>query len=916
MKSSLSRVSLLTSVLLFIGNSGCFTRETARESAKQRPESLDSIVGPLNPSRPITRRKRAVFPPDITADIVLGGLFPVHSRLETAVGQTCGELSSERGVQRLEAMIFAIEEVNKNTTLLPNLTLGALIHDTCGTDTIGLEETLEFIMDSLSRQNLPTQQCSGVDENFNKTLLAGVIGAASSSVSIQVANLLRLFKMPQISYASTSPDLSNKHRYDFFMRTVPSDAFQARVIRDVIRALNWSAVFTVNSKGNYGERGIEEFHMLAKEANICVVEAVTIEHSFTAEAFDDVIRRFMRETGMRGVVLFCTDNDIRKLLNAAERVQAEGRFSWIASDYWGTRHGLVKGRESLAKGAITITLRSIPHTEYREYFTSLTPTNYSKANPWFEEFWEKNFKCKLTGNSSTCPANTSLYKEMYIDNKVPFVIDAVRAFATGLDVLYRNKCPNTDGLCEDLMRQNNGEELMSILQNISFQGVSGEVKFDSQGDATGMYDVFTFNQTESGYNYIRVATWDGGLHFVDPALQAGGLDLGGEGVLLNPSGVQSSCGEPCSRGYYRKLRRDKACCWTCLPCGKDEYVKDLTGCGRCTELERPDPTRTGCVLLPLRYLSDSWSIMVTCFATVGIICVLGVSVIFIMFSETPLVKASGRELTATLLIGLFLCYVEGIMLILRPSVFVCGLQRFGVGFAPCVCYAALLIKTNRIARIFAKSERSTKPPDFINPASQLLILAAVVGVEVVLAGVGLGYWSPKQIEKFPTKSDILSTCNIQDYDLVVAMSYNVLLILLCTMYAFRTRKTPANFNEARYIGFAMYTTCVIWLALLPVQIGVNDKDYKTLTLSINVTLNATTLLLCVFGPKVYIVLFRPTRNIRSRSLNVWRKDSETQSTPASGKASERKSSQFEELGVDNLAIHVKSTSGSIISTYL
>lgn len=262
--------------------------------------------------------------------------------------------------------------------------------------------------------------------------------------------------------------------------------------------------------------------------------------------------------------------------------------------------------------------------------------------------------------------------------------------------------------------------------------------------------------------------------------------------------------------------------------------------------------------------------MITCCAGLGIVMTCLVITVFLKFSDTPLVKASGRELTFTLLFGVLLCYGVGISLVLHPSVPVCFVQRFGVGFCVCTCYSALLIKTNRIARIFAKSERSTKPPGLISPGSQLLILAAFVGVEIILAGIGIGKWPPKPTRMYPTKTDVLLTCNIQNYDLIIAMSYNILLIILCTFYAFKTRKTPANFNEARYIGFAMYTTCVIWLTFLPVQYGFNDKDYKVITLSVNITLNATTLLLCVFGPKVYIVLLRPGRNIRSRSLTTWR----------------------------------------------
>lgn len=261
--------------------------------------------------------------------------------------------------------------------------------------------------------------------------------------------------------------------------------------------------------------------------------------------------------------------------------------------------------------------------------------------------------------------------------------------------------------------------------------------------------------------------------------------------------------------------------------------------------------------------------MVMLFSGLGIMSTIFVGTLFLINNDTPLVKASGRELSCTLLFGLLSCYTFSFFMLAEPSPSICAIQRFGLGFSFCVCYASILIRTNRIARIFERSNRSTKPPLFINPASQIAILTVFVSIDIVFSVIGLVKWPPETILAYPTNKDVLLICNIEDYDLVFALTYNVLIIILCTFYAFRTRKTPANFNEARYIGFAMYTTCIIWVAFLPVQIGVN-KDYATITLAINTTLNATTLLLCIFGPKVYILVFRPTRNLRSRSLNSWR----------------------------------------------
>lgn len=89
-------------------------------------------------------------------------------------------------------------------------------------------------------------------------------------VSFQVANLLRLFQIPQISYASTSAKLSDKTRYDYFARTVPPDFYQAKAMAEILRYFNWTYVSTVASEGDYGETGIEAFEQEARMRNICI----------------------------------------------------------------------------------------------------------------------------------------------------------------------------------------------------------------------------------------------------------------------------------------------------------------------------------------------------------------------------------------------------------------------------------------------------------------------------------------------------------------------------------------------------------------------------------------------------------------------------------------------------------------------
>src|SRR5687767_5807324 len=84
-------------------------------------------------------------------DLMLGGLFPVH---EMGTEKDCSELINERGVQRVEAMLWAIDRINADNTLLPGIKLGFMIHDTCMNGFHALKDSLDFIDLSLSDVNI------------------------------------------------------------------------------------------------------------------------------------------------------------------------------------------------------------------------------------------------------------------------------------------------------------------------------------------------------------------------------------------------------------------------------------------------------------------------------------------------------------------------------------------------------------------------------------------------------------------------------------------------------------------------------------------------------------------------------------------------------------------------------------------
>lgn len=192
-------------------------------------------------------------------DVIIGALFSVHHQppAEKVPERKCGEIREQYGIQRVEAMFHTLDKINADPVLLPNITLGSEIRDSCWHSSVALEQSIEFIRDSLisirddkdggTRCVTDSQPQSRV-----KKPIAGVIGPGSSSVAIQVQNLLQLFDIPQIAYSATSIDLSDKTLYKYFLRVVPSDTLQARAMLDIVKRYNWTYVSAVHTEGRYG----------------------------------------------------------------------------------------------------------------------------------------------------------------------------------------------------------------------------------------------------------------------------------------------------------------------------------------------------------------------------------------------------------------------------------------------------------------------------------------------------------------------------------------------------------------------------------------------------------------------------------------------------------------------------------------
>ena len=187
----------------------------------------------------------------VRGDITLGGLFALF--LRSKENGECSAKFNPIGVKTLLATLFALDRINANKFILPNITLGIRVVNTCGKENVALRMVLkEFVV---------IQPVAGSHEMS----VVGIIGPPTSVESVYIAKVLEIFEIPLFSGIATSPALSDKTKFEYFSRTIPSDIFQIKVLAELLAHFNWSYVSIVYTNEPYGLEGFKKLKEMAKK---------------------------------------------------------------------------------------------------------------------------------------------------------------------------------------------------------------------------------------------------------------------------------------------------------------------------------------------------------------------------------------------------------------------------------------------------------------------------------------------------------------------------------------------------------------------------------------------------------------------------------------------------------------------------
>lgn len=299
----------------------------------------------------------------------------------------------------------------------------------------------------------------------------------------------------------------------------------------------------------------------------------------------------------------------------------------------------------------------------------------------------------------------------------------------------------------------------------------------------------------------------------------------------------------------------------CLTCPTDNQSQAKTlknnSCRLCT-LEK-------CSDIPLAYVrfSHSFALTITSLCAIGEVFVILIIIIFVKYRKTPVVKSSNRMFNFLTLstLGLWFVVIPGFLG--RPNYLRCNTIVAAFLMLYATVSSILLSKTVRLLLIFKSMKQGAK---WLGNASFFFTTVAFVLIQALLCAINFIFYPVEVESRFRTDSVLLHCGRRSSPVTALGFAYNCLLSGLCGFFAYKVRKLPQNFNEAKYISFAIFSYSVSWIIVFTGYYDENCSARQTAVVSLGLTTGACSVLACLFFPKVHTILFFPQLNTKSATI--------------------------------------------------
>ncbi|KAM5237908.1 vomeronasal type-2 receptor 116-like [Ctenodactylus gundi] len=745
----------------------------------------------------------------------------------------------DNNYQNFLAFIFAIEEINRNSHILPNISLGYESHNFLHSHWRILES---FFILYMGQDEIPNYTCKR--ESKSAAVLAG---------TSEIGPLMELYKFPQLTFGSFDPVLSSNGQFPSLYQMAHRDGSLALGMVSLMVHFGWTWVGLVITEGQKGLQFLSNVREEMTRNSVCVAFVQMISNVIWSYFSHSDEHYFLsRKTTVNVIIIYYDSESINEVNYNVGEYLVTWRV-WVTNSQW---HADTAGKYFIVDSFHGTLVFSSHHEEisgFKQFIQTATPSKYPE-DTFLALYWFKNFHCSLSDSDCTlknCPPNASLawlpgnHFGTTMTDGSHNIYNAVYAVAHALHemLLQQAQLQPTRDREEAVFSP---WQLHPFLKKVQFINSAGEqVILDDNRKLDAEYDIVNF------WNFP-------------------------EGLKQRVTTPRSVCSESCHPGFRKAPQEGKAaCCFDCTPCPEGEIANDTDTeqCVKCPAHQYANNQRNRCLQKSVTFLAYEDPLGKALAGTALSLTLLTVLILglFVKHRDTPIVKANNQSLSYILLVSLTFCFLCSLIFIGRPNTATCVLQWTTFGAVFTVAVSTILAKTITVVLAFKVTAPGRKVRRWLVSGAPNSIIPICSLIQLTLCGIWMGT-SPPFIDT-DTHSEhghVIIVCNKGSLTaFYCVLGYLGSLALGSFTVAFLARNLPDTFNEAKYLTFSMLVFCSVWVTFLPVYHSTRGKVMVAMEV-FSILASSAGLLGCIFFPKCYLILLKPDRNslhwIRNKNM--------------------------------------------------
>ncbi|XP_057640129.1 vomeronasal type-2 receptor 116-like [Chionomys nivalis] len=795
-------------------------------------------------------------------------VFPINKI--DAVEYLEGHLHKEKRNENYRfvlALIFSVNEVNRNPDLLPNMTLLFEILPS------GCRTVLQLHICEHYYYTIRTKHTGGAYPNYHcknwntcTVMLSGPSWVVSSMDATAMHSLYP-YQFFQLTYGPFHPTLNDSEQFPFLYQMAPEDTSLPLAMVSLILHFSWNWVGLTISDNDQGMQILSYLRTEMEKNILCFAFVNMIPHNFDLFLSRILVYYNQILTSSSNVVIIYGETDSTLSLIFRMWTSQGLQRIWVTTSQFDVTTSKSDSLPELFHGTLVFAHHHAEISGFKNFIQTVNPLKYSDEYLAGVEWM--NFNCGISASMCktlrNCSSNSSLEQLIAQTFDMAFSDDSYDIYNAVYTMAHVTHEVLLQPMDNEEVRLSKCMKMYSLLRKTHFTNPGGDrVNMNQKEKLQPEYDIFQIWNFPNGLG-LRVK-----IGMFSPYFPHGQQLQISEDILEWATGSRqmppSVCSADCGPGF-RKFRQEgmAACCFDCSPCPENEISNEtnVDQCVKCPEDQYANAEHIHCIdktVISLTYedpLGMALTLMAFCF-TVFTAVVLG---IFIKHHDTPLVKANNRNLSYTLLVSLIFCFLCPLLFIGHPNAATCMLQQITFGVVFSVAVSTVLAKTVTVLLAFKVTTPGRRMRYYLIPRASNFIIVICTLIQIILCAIWLGVSPPFiEIDAKSEQGHIIIVCSkgsmIAFY---CVLGYHGSLALGSFIVAFLARNLPDTFNEAKLLTFSMLIFFSVWVTFLPVYHSTKGKVMVAVEV-FSILASSAGLLGCIFIPKCYIILLRPERN--------------------------------------------------------